>query len=139
MREVERSAPSVDEAREAALAALGATEDDADVEVVQEPKGGFLRRAAQDAIVRARLKRDAGAPTVDELEDQADVAADFLEDLLDRMDIEATVEPNLEDGSMYVDILGDDADDEDMALLIGRHGQTLEALQELTRAVVGRR
>jgi spoIIIJ-associated protein len=89
--------------------------------------------------VRARLKRDAGAPTIDDLEDQADVAADFLEDLLDRMDIEATVEPNLEDGSMYVDVLGDDADDEDMALLIGRHGQTLEALQELTRAVVGRR
>jgi spoIIIJ-associated protein len=139
VREVERSAPSVDEAREAALAALGATDEEADVEIVQEPRGGFLRRGAQDAIVRARLKREAGAPTIDELEDQADVAADFLEDLLDRMGIVASVEPNLEDGSMYVDVLGDDEDDEDMALLIGRHGQTLEALQELTRAVVGRR
>jgi spoIIIJ-associated protein len=40
---------------------------------------------------------------------------------------------------MYVDILGAGEDDDDMALLIGRHGQTLEALQELTRHVVMRR
>jgi spoIIIJ-associated protein len=139
VREVERSAPSVDAAREAAVAALGASEDDVEIEIVQQPKGGFLRRAGQEAVVRARLKRDAAAPTVDELEDQADVAADFIEALLDRMDIDATVEPNLEDGGMYVDVLGEDEDDDDMALLIGRHGQTLEALQELTRAVVGRR
>jgi spoIIIJ-associated protein len=121
------------------VAALGVSEAEAEIEVVQEPKGGFLRRAGQEAVVRARLKRDAAAPTIEELEDQADVAADFLEALLDRMDIDAAVEPNLEDGSMYVDVLGEDEEDEDMALLIGRHGQTLEALQELTRAVVGRR
>jgi spoIIIJ-associated protein len=40
---------------------------------------------------------------------------------------------------MYVDVLGDGPDDEDMGLLIGRHGQTLDALQELTRVVVGQR
>ena len=40
---------------------------------------------------------------------------------------------------MYVDILSDREDDDDMALLIGRHGQTLDALQEVTRAAVGRR
>ena len=40
---------------------------------------------------------------------------------------------------MYVDILGTGPDDDDMALLIGRHGQTLEGLQELTRHVVARR
>jgi spoIIIJ-associated protein len=38
---------------------------------------------------------------------------------------------------MYVDIQGSDEDD--LALLIGRHGQTLDAIQELTRLVVGRR
>ena len=38
---------------------------------------------------------------------------------------------------MYVDIV--DGPEDDMALLIGRHGQTLEAIQELTRMVVGRR
>ncbi len=40
---------------------------------------------------------------------------------------------------MYVDVLGEGPDDDDMGLLIGRHGQTLEALQELTRAAVGQR
>jgi spoIIIJ-associated protein len=142
VREIERSAPSVEEALEAALAALGTSEQEVDVEVVQEPKGGFLRRAGQDAIVRVRLRSDPSAPTVEELEEQADVAADFLEELLERMEIDAVVEPNLEEGSMYVDILSDgeggDMDD-DMALLIGRHGQTLDALQELTRGAVGRR
>lgn len=139
MREVERSAQSVEEAVEAALAALGASEQEVDVEVIQEPKGGFLRRSAQEAIVRVRLRVDPVAPTVDELEEQADIAADFLEEVLERMAIDAAVEPNYEDGSMYVDILAEDGDDEDMALLIGRHGQTLDALQELTRAAVTRR
>ncbi len=139
MREVERSAQSVDEAVEAALAALGAGREDVEVEVVQEARGGFLRRAGQEAVVRVRLRSDPAAPTLEQLEDQADIAAEFLEELLDRMDIEAVVEPNLEDGSMYVDVLSDREDDDDMALLIGRHGQTLEALQEVTRAAVGRR
>jgi spoIIIJ-associated protein len=139
VREVERSAQSVDEAVEAALAALGAGRDDVDVDVIQEARGGFLRRAGQEAVVRVRVRSDPAAPTLDQLEDQADMAAEFLEDLLDRMDIEAVVEPNYEDGSMYVDILSDREDDDDMALLIGRHGQTLEALQEVTRATVARR
>jgi spoIIIJ-associated protein len=139
VREVERSAQSVDEAVEAALAALGAGREDVEIEVVQEARGGFLRRAGQEAVVRVRVRSDPAAPTVEQLEDQAEMAAEFLEDLLDRMDIEAVVEPNYEDGSMYVDILSDREDDDDMALLIGRHGQTLEALQEVTRATVGRR
>jgi spoIIIJ-associated protein len=77
------------------------------------------------------------APSLDELEEQADAAADFLEELLARMDIDAIAEPNPHEGHMYVDIV--DGPEEDMSLLIGRHGQTLEAIQELTRMVVGRR
>lgn len=139
MQEVERSAQSVEEALEAALAALGASEQDVDVEIVQEPKGGgLLRRGSQEAIVRVRRRRDPTAPTQEELEEQAEIAADFLDELLERMGIDGVVEPNFEDGTMYVDILGDSPDDEDMAILIGRHGQTLESLQELTRVVVGR-
>jgi spoIIIJ-associated protein len=55
------------------------------------------------------------------------------------MGLTASVEPNLEDGTMYVDILGEGPEDDDIALLIGRHGQTLDGLQELTRHVVIRR
>ncbi|MDH4111740.1 MAG: KH domain-containing protein [Actinomycetota bacterium] len=77
------------------------------------------------------------APTQPELEEQADAAADFLEELLARMDIDAIAEPNPHGGHMYVDIV--DGPEDDMSLLIGRHGQTLEAIQELTRMAVGRR
>ncbi len=139
MEEVERSAPSVEEAVESALAELGVTEQEASVEVVQEPRSGFLGVGSQAAIVRVRRKARTVELTEDELDDQADAAADFLEGVLSRMGIDASVEPNLEDGTMYVDVLGTGPEDEDMGLLIGRHGQTLEALQELTRMVVSRR
>jgi spoIIIJ-associated protein len=136
VEEIERSAPSVEEALEAALDELGATEQQVVVQIVQEPRGGFLGVGSQDAVVRVRLKNRPGDLTEDDLEEQGEIAADFLEGLLTRMGLTAGVELNFEDGTMYVDILGTDPDDEDMGLLIGRHGQTLEALQELTRTAV---
>jgi spoIIIJ-associated protein len=136
VEEIERSAPSVEEALEAALEELGATEQQVVVEIVQEPRGGFLGVGSQDAVVRVRLKNRPGDLTEDDLEEQGEIAADFLEGLLSRMGLTAGVELNFENGTMYVDILGTDPDDEDMGLLIGRHGQTLEALQELTRMAV---
>jgi spoIIIJ-associated protein len=72
-----------------------------------------------------------------DVERQADAVADFVEELLSRMDVDAIAEPVEEGGRMYVDIL--DGDPDDMSLLIGRHGQTLDAIQELSRQVVGLR
>ena len=133
-RETEKRAPSVEEAVEAALHELGISEQEARVDVLQEPRSGVLGIGSHEAVVRVR----AVAPDVDpeSLEDQADTAADFLEELLGHMGIDAVAEPNQHGGHMYVDVIGDDEDD--MALLIGRHGQTLDAIQELTRMVVGR-
>jgi spoIIIJ-associated protein len=136
MREVERSAPSVEEAIEAALEELGVSEQEARVEIVQEPRHGVLGIGAQEAVVRVIVEEQA--PSQDDLEDQAEAAADFLEGLLDRMDLDADVEPNFVDGVMYVDILSPEEGDESMGLLIGRHGQTLDALQDLVRAAVQR-
>jgi spoIIIJ-associated protein len=72
-----------------------------------------------------------------DLEEQADAVADFVEELLERMGIDAIAEPTTHHGHVYVDIL--DGPEDDMALLIGRHGQTLDAIQELARTAVGRR
>jgi spoIIIJ-associated protein len=175
MQEVERSAASVEEALEAALAEIGATEQEVDVEIVREPRGGFLGVGSQEAVVRVRLKGSgealAGAPSMAEvgedeqgsagedeaskaedgigseaaeeidaelreaLEDQADLVADFLDGLFEAMDLRAEVETALVEGTMYVDVWATD-DDENVGLLIGRHGQALDALQELVRAVV---
>lgn len=139
MEQIQASGPSIDEAVEVALKRLGVSEQEVELDVIQEPRSGFLGMGGQEAVVLVRLKRRPDQLTEDELDDQADAAADFIEDVLARMGLDASVEPNLEDGTMYVDILGSGPDDDDMALLIGRHGQTLEALQELTRHVVMRK
>ncbi len=73
----------------------------------------------------------------DDLEEQADAVADFIEELLFKMGIDAIAEPTSHAGHVYVDIV--DGPEDDMALLIGRHGQTLDAIQELARTAVGRR
>jgi len=140
VEEIRTSAPSVEEAVEAALGELGLTEQEADVEVVQEPRSGLFGVGAQEAVVvvRPRVRREEDLSEED-LEEQAEVAAEFLEGMLERMGIQANVEPNMEDGTMYVDVIGPDPDDEDMGLLIGRHGLTLEAVHELTRVVVTQR
>lgn len=89
------------------------------------------------------MEREAGAGSGIEatpegdVEEQADAVADFIEELLEQMGIDAIAEPSTHAGHVYVDIL--EGPEEDMALLIGRHGQTLEAIQELARTAVGRR
>ena len=144
VREVEWSAPTVDEAVTAALASLGVEADVVEVEVLQEP--GSEGDEPRDAIVLVRLNESddeepaastSPAAGLDELEEQADAVADFVDELLAKMGIDAIAEPNPQGGHMYVDIV--DGPDDDMALLIGRHGQTLEAIQELARMAIGRR
>ena len=139
MEEIRRSAPSVEEAVEAALGELGLSEQEADVQVVQEPRSGVFGVGAQEAIVVVRSRIKPGDLSEDDLDEQAEIATEFLEGMLERMGITATVEPAFEDGTMYVDVIGPEPDDEDMGLLIGRHGQTLEAIQELARVAVGQR
>ena len=72
-----------------------------------------------------------------DMEEQADAVADFVEELLMKMDIDAIAEPSEVDGRYYVDIL--DATEDDNGLLIGKAGQTLDAIQELARQAVGAR
>jgi spoIIIJ-associated protein len=147
VEEVERSAPSVEEAIEAALAELGATEQEVAVQILQEPRSGFLGVGGQEAVVRVRVRARREEASEEDLEEQAEIAADFVEGLLSRMGLVADVEQGVADGTMYLNVVGgesesqdgEDEDGEDMGLLIGRHGQTLEAVQELTRVVVSHR
>jgi len=143
-RETESRGASVEEAVEAALEELGISEQDARIQVVQEPRSGALGIGAREAIVRVSAigraigsRAEPDGPGLDELEEQADAVADFLEELLGYMGVDAVAEPNPRGDHMYVDIVGED--EHDVALLIGRHGQALDAIQELTRIVVSRR
>ena len=136
MREVERSAPSVEEAIEAALEELGVSEQEAEVEIVREPQRGLLGIGGQDALVRIRVRDEE--PSESEVEEQAELAEEFLDGLLERMGITVDIEYHVVEGSMYVEIIGSE-EEEGMGLLIGKHGATLDALQELVRSAVQRR
>ena len=75
---------------------------------------------------------DEGVSAQDELlDDQADAAEDFLNDLLVALGIDGEAAADIDGDWIYVDVSGDD-----MAVLIGRHGATLDALQDLTRTAV---
>jgi spoIIIJ-associated protein len=93
VEEIRRSAPSVEEAVEAALTELGVSEQEADIQVVQEPRQGLFGVGAQEAIVVVRTRRQREVPTEEELDEQADVAAEFLEGLLERMGIRPRSSP----------------------------------------------
>ena len=139
MEEIERSGASVEEAVEAALAELGLSEQEAEVEVIQEPRSGFLGINSAPAIVRVRpavprATQDAVSPG--ELEEQGEVAAEFLEGLLDVVGFDADVELAIEDGTVYLEMWGPEDEEGGMGVLIGRHGHTLDALQDLVRAAV---
>lgn len=76
----------------------------------------------------------AEGPAIDSdvlLDDQADLAEDFVNGLLDILEMDGDAEAEIEDDTVYLDLKGPD-----MGLLIGRHGATLEAIQELVRAAV---
>jgi spoIIIJ-associated protein len=137
MQEIERSGASVEEAIEAALQELGISEQEAEIQVLQEPRAGFLRLNSQPALVRVRARADTSV-TPEAAEGQADVVLTFLEGLADVMGIDVDMEANVVGAETYVDIWGVEEDDEDVGLLIGKGGHTVEALQELVRCHVHR-
>ncbi|CAN5152143.1 hypothetical protein BH20ACT24_BH20ACT24_03610 [soil metagenome] len=139
MERIERSGASVEEAIELALAELGISEQHADIQVLREPKSGFLGLNAQPAVVSVAPRTDQKPSEDDQelIEDQADAAADLLEGLLEAMRIDADVEINTAHRATYVEIWPDPSSD-DVGLLIGKRGATLEGLQEVARACVQR-
>jgi spoIIIJ-associated protein len=70
---------------------------------------------------------------VQRLEREGDIAADYLEELLDIADLDGDLDMDVEGDRASVQIVG-----ADLNLLVGRNGEVLEALQELTRLAVYR-
>jgi len=79
---------------------------------------------------------EPGAPRltkVQRLEHEGDIAADYLEELLDIADLDGDLDMDVEGDRASVQIGG-----ADLSILVGRNGEVLEALQELTRLAVYR-
>ncbi|MDX6245762.1 MAG: spoIIIJ-associated protein [Frankiales bacterium] len=76
---------------------------------------------------------EAEAPDLSLLEQEGEVAADYLEGLLDIVDLDGDIDMDVEGTRAVVAIVGEKLDD-----LVGRRGEVLDALQELTRLAVMR-
>jgi len=74
---------------------------------------------------------ESGGPRVTQLEHEGEIAADYLEGLLDILDLDGDLDLDVEGDRAVVEIVGDHLDN-----LVGPRGTTLEALQELTRLAV---
>lgn len=118
------TAKTVDEAVTKALIELETTSDKLEYEVVDKGSAGFLGIGAKPAIIRAKKK-----------ETVADKAIDFLSQIFDAMNLEVSITAayNEEEQELSLNLEGDD-----MGILIGKRGQTLDSLQYLVSLIVNK-
>jgi len=138
--EIIMSARTVDEAIELGLKELDADRDEAEVEILSRGKAGFLGIGAEVARVRVTRisagRNAAGMPTTGEGETTAaGVATAAVGRILEAAGVNVTrtlrAANDPESGGPIIDLAG-----EDSGLLIGRRGQTLQALQFLVNLIV---
>lgn len=121
-KSVKKSAKNVQEAISLALADLKLTEDQVTVEVLEEGSKGIFGFGAKDAVVQVT------ANTSPELR-----ARDFLEEVFRCMGVSVGVEVNRTDKALKINLSGDN-----MGIIIGKHGDTLDALEHLVSLAVNR-
>lgn len=122
MRSVEKTGRTVDEALSAALEELAVPSDRVKVDVLDEGKGGFLGIGAKPAVVRVTV-RESRKEKVDQ----------FLSDVCAAMEVDVAVAVKEDGDYLHADITGSES-----GILIGHHGQTLDALQYLLNLVASR-
>ena len=124
MEFIEVTAKTVDDAITESLVQLGTTSDKIEYEVIEKGSNGFLGIGSKMAKIRVCKKSDV-----------EDYVRDFLEDVFHAMDMKVEIMiTKSEDGkNVDVELKGDE-----MGVLIGKRGQTLDSLQYLTNLAVGK-
>ena len=123
MDAIQKTGKTVDEAVALALGELGITKDEAEIEVIEEGSRGFLGMfGAKDAVVKVKKKFDPER-----------TAKNFLKEMFIAMGLIVNVETKLKDRQLEIKISGDD-----MGIIIGKRGQTLDAGQYLVNLVVNK-
>ncbi len=119
---IEMEGETTEEALNHALEELGVDRDLVNVKVLREPTKGILKLGAKPAQVRVTLKEDVSASP-----------EAVLDEIFSRMGIEAKTESQIIDGSVHLAISSDRP-----GLLIGRHGQTLDAIEHLLNCILSK-
>ena len=124
MEFIEFKGKTVDDAITEATIQFGVTSEDLIYEVIEKGSTGFLGINKKLAVIRAKKK--------DTLED---IVQEFLENLFKVMEVETVVDIkyNDEDKTMDINLTGPE-----MGVLIGKRGQTLDALQKIAQSVVNK-
>ena len=117
---IEVTGKTVEDARTEALIKLGTTSDQIEVEILEKGSSGFLGIGSKPAVIRVRRKFT-----------MEDCVRDFLTQVFDAMDL--TVEVEEDNHTVNVELKGDE-----MGVLIGKRGQTLDSLQYLTSLALNR-
>ena len=163
---LEKSGKTEDEALAAALKELGLERDDVSVEIVERAKSGFLGIGASPAVIRVEYEvpdepemkaetkpepvRETKAPKTERAPKAAEAPAEpaaprytegvkaetesFLRGLLERMGVKAEITiSDRDNGGLLVELSGPG-----MGAVIGRRGETLDAIQHLTNYAVNR-
>lgn len=78
----------------------------------------------------------AAAPEIPRLEEEGEIAADYLEELLDIADLDGDIDIDVDHGRAAVEIVAEAGSEKALARLVGTDGEVLDALQELTRLAV---
>lgn len=123
----EFSAKTVNDAITNACQEFGVTSDRLEYEVIEEGSSGFLGLKSKPAIIKAAVK------VVKKTKDE--IAKDFLKDVFTAMNMAVVVDTQFDeaDASLAIELSGDD-----MGVLIGKRGQTLDSLQYLVSLVVNK-
>lgn len=117
---------NVDEAVTNACVELGITAEKLEYEVVEKGASGFLGIGSKPAVIKARKNQTA-----------EDIITSFLNKVFDAMELTVKLDINIEEAekenTININIIGDD-----MGILIGKRGQTLDSLQYLVSLVVNK-
>ena len=130
LNSIEVTGRTEEEAIASALRQLNLQRDEVSIEIIERAKSGFLRIGASPAVIRVSYELP-DEPAELSVEDKT---RSFLEGLLERMGTKAELDMKTkDDGSVFVNLSGDGK-----GAIIGRRGETLDAIQHLTNYAVNR-
>ncbi len=136
MMTIEKSAKTKEEAIALALEELGIEEAQADIEVIDEGSKGFLGIGSKMAVVKVS-KKESGSKSEKAKDccpdDCADKAKEFLSKVFELAGEDVTIDTEADGDVLKVNLSGPD-----MGIVIGKRGETLDALQHLTSLAVNK-